>query len=50
MFRAQKKVNRIIANISVDDISSVKTAVKQGFVKTGESYYEEFHGDKYLSP
>ena len=42
------KVNKIYAHISVDNIPSIKTAMKQGFVKTEESYYEEFHGKKYL--
>lgn len=41
-------VKKIYAHISIDNIPSIKTILKQGFVKTEESYYEEFHGKKYL--
>jgi len=44
----EMKVKKIIAHISADNIASIRTAEKMGFVKTGEQYYEEFHGDKYL--
>lgn len=42
------KAKKIYANISVDNIASIRTSKKMGFVKTGEQYYEEFHGGKYL--
>ena len=42
------KVKRIFAHISVDNIASIRMSQKMGFVKTGEQYYEEFHGEKYL--
>lgn len=38
----------IDAHISVDNIPSIKTAVKQGFEKTEKSYFEKFHGQSYL--
>lgn len=41
-------VKKIYAHISVDNIPSIKTALKQGFVKTDDNYFEEFHGEKYL--
>lgn len=44
----EMKVKKIFAHISVDNIASIRTAEKMGFVKTGEQYYEEFHGEKYL--
>lgn len=44
----QMKVKKIYAHISVDNIASIRTAVKMGFVKTGEQYYEEFRGEKFL--
>ena len=42
------RVNKVYAHISADNRASIKTAQKQGFVKTDDSYYEEFHGEKYL--
>ncbi len=42
------KVKVIYAHISVDNIASIRTAEKVGFKKTGEQYFEEFHGEKFL--
>ena len=42
------KVEKIYARISVDNIASIRTAEKLGFVKTGEQYYEEYRGEKFL--
>lgn len=48
-FAAEKmKVKKIFTHISTDNIASIRTSEKIGFVKTGEQYYEEFHGEKYL--
>lgn len=48
-FAAEKmKVKKIFAHISVDNIASIRLCEKMGFVKTGEQYFEEFHGEKYL--
>lgn len=44
----EMKVKKIFAHISVDNIASVRTAERLGFIKTGEQYYEEFHGEKFL--
>lgn len=44
----EMNVKSIYAHISVDNTASQKTAEKLGFVKTGEQYFEEFHGEKYL--
>ena len=44
----EMKVKKIFAHISVDNIASIRTAEKMGFVKTEKQYYEEFHGKKYL--
>jgi RimJ/RimL family protein N-acetyltransferase len=44
----EMKVKKIFAHISADNIASVRISEKMGFVKTGEHYYEEFHGEKYL--
>jgi ribosomal-protein-alanine N-acetyltransferase len=44
----EMKVKKIFAHISVDNIASIRTCEKVGFMKTGEQYYEEFHGEKYL--
>lgn len=41
-------VKKIYAHISVDNAPSIRTALKQGFHKSGESYFEELHGRKYL--
>ena len=41
-------VKTICAHISVDNVPSIQTALKQGFQRSGESYFEEFHGEKYL--
>ncbi len=42
------RLSKVYAHISADNTASVRTAEKQGFVRTGDSYYEEFHGEKYL--
>jgi len=42
------KAKKIAAYISVDNIASVKTALKLGFKRSGEQYFEEFRGEKYL--
>lgn len=44
----EMKVKKIYAHIYVDNIASIRASEKMGFVKTGEQYYEEFHGEKYL--
>lgn len=44
----EMKVKKIFAHISVDNIASIRTSEKMGFVNTGQQYYEEFHGEKYL--
>jgi ribosomal-protein-alanine N-acetyltransferase len=44
----EMKVEKIFAHISADNIASVRISEKMGFVKTGEHYYQEFHGEKYL--
>jgi len=44
----EMKVKRIFAHISVDNIASIRTSEKMGFLKTGEQYYEELNGEKYL--
>ena len=41
-------VQTVFARISVDNAASSCTALKLGFVRSGEQYYEEFHGQKYL--
>ncbi len=41
-------VKTVYAHISVDNAASIHTALKLGFVRSGEQYYEEFHGQKYL--
>ena len=41
-------VKTVFANISVGNATSVRTALRLGFVRSGEQYYEEFHGRKYL--
>ena len=45
----EMKVKKIFAHISVDNIASARISEKLGFVKTGEQYYEEFRGEKYLN-
>ena len=42
------KINSIYAHISVDNLPSIKTALKQGFINSDDNYYEEFRGKKYL--
>lgn len=42
------RVNKVYAHISADNRASIKLAEKQGFIKTDDSYYEEYHGEKYL--
>lgn len=42
------RLKKVYAHIAADNAASVRTAEKQGFVKTDKSYYEEFHGEKYL--
>lgn len=44
----EMKVKKIVAHISVDNIASIRTSEKMGFVKTEDQYYEEFHGQKHL--
>lgn len=44
----EMKVMKIFAHISVDNIASIRSAEKMGFVKIEEQYYEEFQGKKYL--
>ena len=44
----EMKVKRIFAHISVDNAASIRVSEKMGFVKTGEHYFEEFRGKKYL--
>ena len=44
----EMKVIKIFAHISVDNIASIRSAEKMGFVNTEEQYYEEFHCKKYL--
>ncbi len=46
--KTEMKIKKLIAHISVDNIASIKTAEKLGFVRTGEQYYEEFGGESYL--
>jgi ribosomal-protein-alanine N-acetyltransferase len=46
--KEEMKVKKIFAHISVDNIASIRIAEKTGFLKTGDRYYEEFHGEKYL--
>ena len=44
----EMEVKTVFSHISVDNTASVRTALKLGFVRSGEQYYEEFHGQKYL--
>lgn len=46
--KEEMKVKKIFAHISVDNTASIKTAEKLGFKQTGEQYFEEFQGKKYL--
>lgn len=42
------RVNKVYSHISVNNTASIKTAKKQGLVMSDDSYYEEFHGEKFL--
>lgn len=42
------KVNTIIAHIAENNVASINTALKMGFYKTNDTYFEKFHGKKYL--
>lgn len=46
--KGKMSVKKIYAHIYPENIAFVKTAEKMGFVRTGEQYYEEFRGEKYL--
>lgn len=46
--KGKMSVKKIYAHIYPENIASVKTAEKMGFVRTGEQYYEKFRGEKYL--
>jgi ribosomal-protein-alanine N-acetyltransferase len=44
----EMRTNRVIAHIYPDNIASVNTAKKAGFVRTGKQYLFIFRGEKYL--
>lgn len=46
--RDRMEAKSLILHIAEDNIASIKTAEKFGFRKTGQTYYEEFHGNSYL--
>ncbi len=46
--KEEMKVSKIYAHISVDNLPSIRAVLKQGFIKTDNHYFEEFHGEKYL--
>lgn len=41
-------VKTITAHIAEGNAASIKTAEKLGFVRTGDTYFERFHGDDFL--
>ena len=44
----EMKVKKIFAHISTDNIASIRTSEKMGFVKTGKRYHENFRGENHL--
>lgn len=47
---AQREMNvkTITANIAERNVASMNTAARLGFYRTDKSYFEDFHGEKYL--
>ena len=46
--KEEMSVQKVYAHISVDNVPSIKAALRQGFKNTDETYYEDFHGSQYL--
>lgn len=46
--KTEMQISSIIAHIAEGNIASIKIATKLGFYQTETTYFEEFHGEKYL--